>query len=51
MNKKTTKKLVLNRETLLGLTEGQLVEIVGGIGPSDRADISCRGTCGCPPTQ
>lgn len=53
MNKKIVKKLTLNRETLYGLTEAQLGKIAGGmmIGPSDPGDISCKGSCGCPPPQ
>jgi hypothetical protein len=51
MNKKIAKKLVLSKETLRDLSEAQLGKIAGGIGPSDPGDISCKGSCGCPPTQ
>lgn len=51
MNKKTAKKLVLNRETLRELTESQLGRIGGGIGPSDLVEDSCHKTCWCDTTK
>ena len=51
MNKKTAKKLVLNRETLRQLTENQLRKIGAGIGPSDLPEDSCHKTCWCDTTE
>jgi hypothetical protein len=46
MNKKIAKKLVLSKETLRELTSSQLERILGGIGPSDLPDDSCK-SCKC----
>jgi hypothetical protein len=51
MNKKITKKLVLNRETLRELTTSQLGKAAGGIGPSDLEEDSCHKTCWCDTTR
>jgi hypothetical protein len=49
MNKKSTRKLVLAKETLRSLTQDGLKQVAGGLVPSNGPwDYSCRCTTGDP---